>query len=215
MKVLKTLIFLLPLAFCAPLLAQTLEIVPLPQEQEFVSACSEKEHLKITLLKKELLQWHQRTIYVEKKIKDELWARAQLSRLFELELQHQNITQRLEELKHSSPCLTQMAHLNSLQESFIEKKQWLNDQRLAAKKSKNALSLCQIQLKNTSEIFEKAILSLEKKQKHKAYMDFGKTTFEADRVLHHQTDCRLSERKKLEQIRTHALHTLDQLQREI
>lgn len=215
MKMLKILLFFAPLALSSALQGQTLEIKPLAQEQEYVSACSEREHLKISSLKKDLLDWNQRSIYVEKQIKNELWARAQQSSLLDLESQHQKITERIEELKHSSNCLTQMAHLSLLQESFLEKKQWLLDQKRVVNKSKSTLSLCQIQLKNTSEIFEKAISSLEKKQKHKAYFDFGQTTFEADRVLNHQSDCRLSERKKLEQIRTHALHTLDQLRREI
>lgn len=192
--------------------AKNLEIVSLTQNKTTSSQCSESEHLKMTRIKSSLIEWEKSSSYLKKQFSNGPVFHSHLQSLNRLERKGQKILDDLERLIHHTSCFTEIKQLKILLTHYSEKTNWIKEQRENhSSVNQQNLSLCQIQLKNTSQIFENAIHSLERNNKNQAYIELGETTFEIDRVLNNDQDCLLGERNKLKEIRALALSTLDQL----
>lgn len=195
-------LFLLILPFGSKV--QAIEILPLQDSESYQIHCSEMEHQRLTQLKNAILKWENQSLYLKDQIEKATvdWQ----SHISSLKMGHKHIQNDLQKYIDTSRCFMQKRQAQRLQNQFATMLSWTQDLR-----PQQALRLCEIQIKNTAEVFERGIASLEENRKHHAILYFGEATFEVDRIMKTRTDCRQDEKMKLEEIRLHALRTLNQI----
>lgn len=186
--------------------AFAVEIRAIDTSEKLTVKCSEAQQISYGQLKKEILKWENQTLHTQYLIENRLLKRGADHLISQLENQHNSISNALAQFGRQTNCYQYRREVAELTARFSQIKE-----SLKLEKPKDQVRLCEIQLKNTSAIFARGIASIEENLKQKAYLYFGETSFEVDRILKTSADCQDHEKEKLREIREHSLNTLNSI----